>query len=137
MTEYVEVRTEDGSFVPFEVDEEHDGPVRARRRWDAAVAKVEETLEQGVERARDVARAVAARIGDMPPPRPDKVAVEIGLKVTSSAALAIAKSSAEAHVKITVEWHRAGLPAPPPPEDPAGTYPAGTDPAGTDSPDPE
>jgi hydroxypyruvate isomerase len=112
VAEYVEVRTEDGDLVPFELDEEYDGPVRAGRRWDAAVDRAEETLEAGIERARKVARSVAAKIGDMPSPRPDRVAVEIGLKVSSSAALAIAKSSAEAHVKITVEWLRDSLPAP-------------------------
>ncbi|XVS63688.1 CU044_2847 family protein [Actinosynnema sp. CA-299493] len=115
MTEYVEVRTEDGDLVPFELDEEYDGPVRAGR-WNP-VERVEETLENGIERARKVARAVAVKIGSMPSPRPDKVAVEIGLKVSSSAALAIAKSSAEAHVKITVEWHRDSLPAEAPPEE--------------------
>ncbi|MEU4801893.1 CU044_2847 family protein [Actinosynnema sp. NPDC023587] len=119
MAEYVEVRTEDGDLVPFELDEEdYDGPTRAGRRWDAAVEKMDETLEAGVERAKKVARAVATKIGSMPNPRPDKVAVEIGLKVGSSAALAIAKSSAEAHIKITVEWQRDSLPAPPPVDDP-------------------
>ncbi|MEU6152287.1 CU044_2847 family protein [Actinosynnema sp. NPDC047251] len=117
MAEYVEVRTEDGDLVPFELDEEYDGPVRAGRRWDAAVEKVDETLEAGIERAKKVARAVATRIGSMPHPRPDKVAVEIGLKVSSSAALAIAKSTAEAHIKVTVEWQRDSLPAPRPAED--------------------
>ncbi|WP_447004268.1 CU044_2847 family protein [Saccharothrix isguenensis] len=117
MAEYVEVRTEDGDLVPFELDEEYDGPVRAGRRWDAAVERAEETLETGIERARNVARSVAAKIGDMPSPRPDRVAVEIGLKVSSSAALAIAKSSAEAHVKITVEWLRDSLPTGAPAED--------------------
>ncbi|MGW4112093.1 CU044_2847 family protein [Actinosynnema sp. NPDC004786] len=115
VAEYVEVRTEDGELVPFELDEEYDGPVRAGR-WNP-VERAEETLENGIERAKKVARSVAAKIGSMPSPRPDKVAVEIGLKVSSSAALAIAKSSAEAHVKITVEWHRESLPAGPPPED--------------------
>src|SRR5688500_6040811 len=117
VADYVEVRTEDGELVPFELDEDYDGPVRAGRRWDAAVERAEETLESGIERARKVAQSVAAKIGSMPSPRPDKVAVEIGLKVSSSAALAIAKSSAEAHVKITVEWHRDSLPAETPPED--------------------
>ncbi|MFD7656767.1 CU044_2847 family protein [Actinosynnema sp. NPDC059797] len=112
MTEYVEVRTEDGELVPFEVDE-YDGPVRAGRNWN----RVQETLEQGVERARHVARTVAARVADMPPPRPDKVAVEIGLKAGLSGAFGIAKSSTEAHIKITVEWHRDAPPAPAPPED--------------------
>ncbi|ROP40154.1 CU044_2847 family protein [Saccharothrix texasensis] len=115
VTEYVEVRTEDGDLVPFELDEEYDGPVRAGR-WNP-VERAEETLENGIERAKKVARSVAAKIGSMPSPRPDKVAVEIGLKVSSSAALAIAKSSAEAHVKITVEWHRDSLPAEAPPEE--------------------
>lgn len=101
MTEYIEVRTEDGELVPFETDE-YDGPVRAGRTWD----KVQETLEQGVERARYVARTVAARVTDMPPPRPDKVAVEIGLKAGLSGAFGIAKSTTEAHIKITVEWLR-------------------------------
>ncbi|WP_433265314.1 CU044_2847 family protein [Actinosynnema sp. CS-041913] len=118
MAEYVEVRTEDGDLVPFELDEEYDGPVRAGRRWDAAVGKMDETLEAGIDRARKVARTVAAKIGSMPSPRPDKVAVEIGLKVGSSAALAIAKSSAEAHIKITVEWQRDSLPAPPAEDEP-------------------
>ncbi|MFT7836673.1 CU044_2847 family protein [Saccharothrix sp. BKS2] len=112
MTEYVEVRTEDGELVPFETDE-YDGPVRAGRNWD----RVQETLEQGVERARHVARVVAAKVADMPPPRPDKVAVEIGLKAGLSGAFGIAKSSTEAHIKITVEWHRDGVPASAPPED--------------------
>ncbi|MEU4445455.1 CU044_2847 family protein [Actinosynnema sp. NPDC050801] len=112
MTEYVEVRTEDGELVPFETDE-YDGTVQAGRNWE----KVQETLEQGVERARHVARTVAARVADMPPPRPDKVAVEIGLKAGLSGAFGIAKSSAEAHIKITIEWHRNDAPVSAPPED--------------------
>lgn len=112
MTEYVEVRTEDGELVPFETDE-YDGPVRAGRSWN----KVQETLEQGVERARHVARTVAARVADMPPPRPDRVAVEIGLKAGLSGAFGIAKSTTEAHIKITVEWLRDSPNTPAPPDE--------------------
>ncbi|MEV0696740.1 CU044_2847 family protein [Saccharopolyspora sp. NPDC050389] len=113
MNEYVEVRTEDGELLPFELDEDYDGPVSAGRRWDAAVERAEETLETGIERAKAVARSVAAKMGSLPDPRPDKVAVEIGLKVSAGAALAIAKSTTEAHIKITVEWQRGSLPTPP------------------------
>lgn len=112
MTEYVQVRTEDGELLPFELAEDYDGPVSAGRRWDAAVERAEETLESGIERAKAVARTVARKIGSLPDPRPDKVAVEIGLKVSAGAALAIAKSTTEAHIKITVEWQRASLPTP-------------------------
>jgi hydroxypyruvate isomerase len=104
MAEYVEVRTEDGELLPFELSEEYDGPVPAGKRWDAAMDRAEETLEHGIERAKVVARAVAAKIGNMPAPKPEKVAVEIGLKVSAGATVAIAKSTTEAHIKITVEW---------------------------------
>lgn len=109
MAEYVEVRTEDGDLVPFEIDEEHDGPVRVGRRWDRTKELAEDTLEGGVELARSVAGTVARRIGSLRSPAPDRVAVEIGLKVGASGLFAIARSTAEAHVKITVEWQRESL----------------------------
>ena len=117
MAEYIAIRTEDGSYVPFEVEEEYDGPVRAGRRVDEALAKVDDTLEAGVENARRIARSVAAKIGNMPDFRPDKVMVEVGLKVTTEAGLVIAKSALEAHVKITAEWQRANLPTAPAEDD--------------------
>jgi len=110
MPEYVTVRTENGDVVPFELDDDYGGAVPAGRRWDSAVEKVDETLEQGVERAKAVARTVVARMRSMPPPRPDKVAVELGLKVTGTSGVAVAKCSAEAHIKITVEWQRESIP---------------------------
>ncbi|RKT57494.1 CU044_2847 family protein [Saccharothrix australiensis] len=128
MVEYVKVRTESGEYVPFELDEEFDGPVRAGRRWDAVSGAVDDTLEAGVERAREVAGAVARKIGGMSAPRPDKVGVEIGLKVSASGAFVVAKSAVEAHVKITVEWRRDSLPAPPP-EDGPDRRDTGVDPA--------
>lgn len=110
MPEYVQVRTEDGDTVYFELDDDDlDGPVPAGRRWDATTERVEETLERGIGRARSVAKSVVTGMRSMPSPRPDKVAVEIGLKVTAGAGVAIAKCSTEAHVKITVEWQKDGL----------------------------
>ncbi len=105
MTEYVGVRTQDGEVVPFEIDETEDGPVMAGLRWDAASAKAEETFEAGVERATAIARSVVAKMASISAHRPDKVAAEIGLKVSAGAGVVIAKCSAEAHVKITIEWH--------------------------------
>ena len=110
MPEFVTVRTENGDVVPFELDDDYDGAVPAGRRWDETVEKVDETLERGIERAKSVARSVVTRMKSMPPPRPDKVTVELGLKVTGSSGVAIAKCSAEAHIKITVEWQRDSIP---------------------------
>jgi NTP-dependent ternary system trypsin peptidase co-occuring protein len=48
------------------------------------------------------------------PPAPSKVAVEIGLKMSASAGLVVAKVATEAHIKISVEWQ----PIPPEAEQP-------------------
>lgn len=113
MPEYVTVRTADGDLVPFELADDYDGTVPAGRRWDSTVEKVDETLERGVDRAKAVARSVVTRMRSMPAPRPDKVAVEIGLKITGTSGVAVAKCSAEAHIKITVEWQLDNIPAEP------------------------
>jgi hypothetical protein len=117
MTEYVAIRTADGEFVPFELDEDTDGPVMAGRRWDAAVAKADETFDAGVERATAIARSVVSQMAAISGPQPDKVAVEIGLKVSAGAGVVIAKGSTEAHVKITVEWLREGVTSTPKDDD--------------------
>ena len=109
MSEYVTVRTEDGDVVPFELDDDYDGALPAARPWD----KIDETLEQGVERVKTVARSVVSRMRSMPSPRPDKVAVELGLKVTGTSGIAVAKCSAEAHIKIIVEWQLDSIPSEP------------------------
>ncbi|MFI9818673.1 CU044_2847 family protein [Saccharothrix variisporea] len=120
MAEYIAIRTDDGAFVPFEVEQDYDGPVRAGRRLDEALGVVDQTLEAGVDNARRLARAVAQKIGNMPDFRPDKVTVEVGLKVTAEAGVVIAKSGVEAHVKITAEWQRANLPSVPAEDDDDG-----------------
>jgi hypothetical protein len=37
---------------------------------------------------------------------PDVVSVEFGLDLTAKAGVVVAESTATAHVKVTVEWHR-------------------------------
>lgn len=108
MTEYVGIRTEDGHVVPFELDEDVDGPVTAGLRWNETLAKAEETFDAGVERATAIARSVITKMASVSTPRPDKVAVEIGLKVSAGAGVVIAKGSSEAHIKIIVEWQGDG-----------------------------
>lgn len=111
MTEYVTVRTADGDVVPFELADDYEGALPAGRRWDSTVEKIDETLERGVDRAKAVARSVVTRMRSMPSPRPDKVAVELGLKITGTSGVAVAKCSTEGHIKITVEWQLENIPA--------------------------
>ncbi|HEX5120845.1 MAG TPA: CU044_2847 family protein [Pseudonocardiaceae bacterium] len=105
MQEYVEVRTADGVLVPFAVGggpDDFDGPVPASRSLTDARNRVAASLEDGVDLVRSVARTVAGRLDSAP--RPTKITVEVGLTVSAEAAILVAKSSAEAHVTITLEW---------------------------------
>jgi hypothetical protein len=102
MQEYVEIRTADGRSVPFAVDG-LDAPIPAGRIVDTVKGHAEATLESGVDIVKTVAKAVADKVASLAE-RPDKVAVEIGLAVTSTAAIVVAKSSTQAHVKVTLEW---------------------------------
>jgi hypothetical protein len=101
MNEYVSVTTSDGGAIAFELAEDGSGPAPTGRRWLPETDLA--TLETGVDRATDAIRAVLARVRAMPE-APEKVVVEVGLKVTAEATIAIAKSSGEAHVKIAMEW---------------------------------
>lgn len=105
MPDYVVVRDADGEPIPFEVDE-LDGQVPAGRRWDATAEQASETLDRGVDRIKQVASTVIAKLANMAD-APDKVTVEVGLKVTASFGVVVAKSAAEAHIKIGMEWSRA------------------------------
>ena len=64
MPEYVAVRTSNGHSIPFEVDDDFDGPVPAGRRWDAAVGQAVDTLDRGLDRIKEMAGDVKASWGD-------------------------------------------------------------------------
>lgn len=102
MAEYVQTRTETGETLTFEV-EEYDGPVQAGRRWDELVDGAGQAVDKGIEQVKAIAAQVATKVAHMPK-RPDRVAVEMGIKVTGGLTVAVAKSSSEAHIKVTVEW---------------------------------
>jgi hypothetical protein len=114
---WVELRAEDGTWIPFETDSgDYDGPVQAGRGVDAVLDRATESLEAGVDQAKRVAHAVITRLGSLPAPKPSKLVVEIGLKVSADAGVVIAKASADAHIKITMEWQR-GTAEPASPDD--------------------
>jgi NTP-dependent ternary system trypsin peptidase co-occuring protein len=108
--EFVQVRAADGSYIPFEVDTAYDGPVQAGRVTET-LDHAGAVIEAGVDHVKEIARSVVERVRSLPPPAPSKVAVEIGLKMSASAGLVVAKAATEAHIKISIEWQ------PTPPKD--------------------
>ncbi|MGW6456992.1 CU044_2847 family protein [Streptomyces sp. NPDC055078] len=106
--EYVQVRTEDGDWLPFETAA-RGGAVPAAGRLRHVADYAEETIEQGVDRIRTVARTITTGLAELPEP-PGRVEVEIGLRATPEGSLAIARSSSDAHIKVTMEWRGDRLP---------------------------
>lgn len=102
MPDYIEVHSGDAGMVRFEVDD-YDGPVQAGRRLDKAREYTEASLDDGIEHAKTIAKTVVRKISDLPQ-RPERITIEIGLKATADAGMIIAKSSAEAHIAVSLEW---------------------------------
>ncbi|MEV0403833.1 CU044_2847 family protein [Actinoallomurus sp. NPDC050550] len=102
---YVEVRISDGITIPFAVNDsgDYDGPVPASRVREGISTRAEAALENGLHIVRAVANEIDKETAALANP-PSKVSMEVGLTVTSGAAIVVATSSAQAHIKIGIEW---------------------------------
>jgi hypothetical protein len=115
MSEYLTIRTEAGDAVVVEA-EDGDGRVLAGRGGDDDA----ETLESRLDGLRRVLATAACSLSDLPRP-PDKLTIEVGAKFVAGAGVVIAKTSAEASIKVVAEWHgdriAPGAAEPAPPEE--------------------
>lgn len=104
-----EIKT-DGGTVTFDVDDAdipRVGPERVSRRGDAIVAELDASLEQTLAAARPAAKAVLDAFRAM---GPDRVEIELGLRLDVAAGVVIAKAGAEAHFTVTLGWDAAPAP---------------------------
>lgn len=112
---------DDGDVVPIQADAEvpetpdspfDDDPHPVRRRKPAEdKLESKERVERSIERIRRFGTMAMERLADMPR-KPDKVAVEIAVKVSAGTGVVIASCATEANFKITVEWANPGAVAP-------------------------
>ncbi len=103
MTEYLEVRTPDGEIVLFESLEDLDGVVPAGRHRGPGGHRDGGSLRQGLRVIRAVAGAVSENLDTLAAP-PNRISVEMGVKAVGEVGFAITKSTAEAHLVVTLEW---------------------------------
>jgi hypothetical protein len=92
----------DGTAVLVEVDDDDLGVERAGRGTDGMMVAAER-LEDALARIRPAARAVLAEMKTL---SPGKVTVEFGIKLSAAAGAVIAKTEAEGHFTVTLEWER-------------------------------
>lgn len=89
-------RTADGAYEPI-----------GRPRPAETVGSAADTLRDAVDRVRPAVQDVVDSLRAMPS-RPDRITLEFGVKVTAEAGVVLARTAAEAHFTVGVEWESAG-----------------------------
>ncbi|MDT0449633.1 CU044_2847 family protein [Streptomyces hesseae] len=101
MPNLLRVPLESGGSVLVEIDEDPQAVVRVAR--GGAVAQATETLERGLDSVREAAHAVVGRLTDFPR-QPNKITLELGLKLSGETGVFLAKTAGEASLTLTLEW---------------------------------
>lgn len=107
MSHVVEMPLDEGGSVLVEIsdnDTDADRIERVGRARDAATS-ASQTLQAALQQVKPAVRAVLTGVQDMAE-RPDKVAVQFGIKFTASAGVVVAKAASEANFTVIVEWVR-------------------------------
>ena len=91
----------DFGIVKFEV-RDLEGVRRAGRSVDQ-IPMIQETYEQGLESVRRLAEQTVKKVRDLSL-RPDRVTLELGIKVSAQAGLLVASTSGDASITLTLEW---------------------------------
>ncbi|CAL9602722.1 CU044_2847 family protein [Streptomyces sp. enrichment culture] len=113
MTAITSIRLDDGSLLRVETTappaparpatEDLYEPIRRPRPADE-VAGAADTLRSAVDRVRPAASDIVESLRSMPR-RPDRITLEFGVKVTAEAGVVVARTAAEAHFTVGVEWN--------------------------------
>ncbi|MER6710628.1 MULTISPECIES: CU044_2847 family protein [unclassified Streptomyces] len=116
MTAITSIRLDDGSLLrvettepasPRPVVEDPYEPIRRPRPADD-VASAADTLRSAVDRVRPAVSDIVDSLRSMPR-RPDRITLEFGVKVTAEAGVVVARTAAEAHFTVGVEWDAASV----------------------------
>lgn len=95
----------DGQVV-VEVDDFDGGDyVGVTRKADGAIGEAHQTFENALERVRGAAVTALRTFRDKAVGA-DEVVLEFGVKLTAEAGAVIAKTAAEAHLTVTLKWHK-------------------------------
>ncbi|AZQ69927.1 MULTISPECIES: CU044_2847 family protein [Streptomyces] len=111
MPNLLRVPLESGGSVLVEIDEDPQAVVRVAR-GGGTVAHAAETLERGLDSVREAAHAVVGRLTDFPR-QPNKITLELGLKLSGETGVFLAKTAGEASLTLTLEWDGQRPDAPP------------------------
>jgi hypothetical protein len=103
MKRLVEFPLQDGGSVLVEVEEpeeEEGGIVRVAREGEVAV-KAPQAFETALDKMKPITSAIISKLRDL---APDRIQVELGVKMSTEAGVVIASAAAEANFKVTLTW---------------------------------
>ncbi|MEV2193189.1 CU044_2847 family protein [Streptomyces phaeochromogenes] len=83
------------------------GRPRPAAQTAETVGSAADTLRDAVDRVRPAVQDVVDSLRAMPR-RPDRITLEFGVKVTAEAGVVLARTAAEAHFSVGVEWQATG-----------------------------
>ncbi|MET9253153.1 CU044_2847 family protein [Streptomyces sp. NPDC003717] len=118
MAAFTTIQLGDGSSLRVEaaapavgivpVEPSADGPYEPIRRPRTAegVDDAADTLRDAIDRVRPAVVDIVDSLRRMPR-RPDRITLEFGVKVTAEAGVVVARTAAEAHFAVGVEWEAA------------------------------
>jgi hypothetical protein len=97
-----------GGSVDIEITDNSEGAIEpVGRATDAAAATIR-TLRQALSEITPAIEEVVEQLRDTAS-KPDRIAVQYGVKITGETTAILAKAAAEANFTITVEWQRSNL----------------------------
>ncbi|WP_027341401.1 CU044_2847 family protein [Hamadaea tsunoensis] len=102
MADLVQFRTENGDALIVEVDEPSVGLQRVARNG-TAIAEAGQRLEQALDSLRPSLAAVMESIAAMAPTSHE---IEFGLKLSGEVGAVVARSTAECHFVVRMQWER-------------------------------
>lgn len=99
MNEILEVRTEAGEILLFEIEDREGEELRAGA--GAIVNKSRETLESVLSGIRPFAMAARKALEDV---SPDEIEFEFGVRLAIEGGLLFVKNATEGNFRITIKW---------------------------------
>lgn len=104
MKQQLELRFKGDQTILVEVEEQpQEGGIERAAKPVETVKRVTETLENVLDRVRDVAETAVGKLTTLAS-RPEEVAIEFGIKLGTEGGIVIASGSVEANFKVSLKW---------------------------------
>ncbi|MFG3342426.1 CU044_2847 family protein [Glycomyces sp. NPDC048151] len=111
-TRIVTMPLESGGSVDIEITDNSEAFIEPVGRVADATATTVRTLRKAFSEITPAVEEVVEQLRGTPS-KPDRIAIQFGVKITGETTAILAKAAAEANFTITAEWQRSSIEQPP------------------------